>query len=365
MKQVLKYAGYVLLLFVVGFLVWRFSFMIVWILIAAVISFVGHPFVRFFNSLHFKKWHMPRSLSAALALIIIVVIFTGILAIFVPLIVQQAETISRINVNQLAEDLQGPMQWLTVELNSLGMLPDGQSVQDFIVLKAKSLVSIGSVSTIINSFFGMAGTVLIGFISVLFIAFFFMKDESMFENGLLLLVPERHHHATRKVLTDSKHLLMRYFIGVMLEVLSMMSIITLALYFLGVKNALLIGFFGGLMNIIPYLGPVIGTLIGVTLGFTATLSVGAYAELMPQTLTIMGVFVGANLIDNNFLIPVIYSNSVKAHPLEIFFVIIMGGSLAGIPGMLLAIPSYTVLRVIGKEFFQKFRIVQKLTEKIN
>jgi predicted PurR-regulated permease PerM len=56
---------------------------------------------------------------------------------------------------------------------------------------------------------------------------------------------------------------------------------------------------------------------------------------------------------------------VKAHPLEIFFVIIMGGSLAGIPGMLVAIPVYTVLRVIAKEFFQKFRVVQKLTAKID
>jgi predicted PurR-regulated permease PerM len=60
----------------------------------------------------------------------------------------------------------------------------------------------------------------------------------------------------------------------------------------------------------------------------------------------------------------IYSNSVKAHPLEIFFVIIMGGSLAGIVGMLLAIPVYTVLRVIAREFLQQFRLVQKLTKKI-
>jgi predicted PurR-regulated permease PerM len=151
----------------------------------------------------------------------------------------------------------------------------------------------------------------------------------------------------------------------MLEVLCMMTIITLGLLLLGVENALLIGFFGGMMNIIPYLGPVIGTLIGISLGATTILAAGTYPELLPEMAKITGVFIGANLIDNNVLIPLIYSSSVKAHPLEIFFVIIMGGSIAGIPGMLLAIPFYTVLRVIAKEFFNQFRVVQKLTEKID
>ena len=62
--------------------------------------------------------------------------------------------------------------------------------------------------------------------------------------------------------------------------------------------------------------------------------------------------------------PTLYSERVKAHPLEIFLVILIAGSLAGILGMLLAIPSYTVLRVFAKEFFSQFRLVRKLTEKI-
>jgi predicted PurR-regulated permease PerM len=119
------------------------------------------------------------------------------------------------------------------------------------------------------------------------------------------------------------------------------------------------------MNIIPYIGPVIGSLLGITLGITATLASGAYDALLPVLAKLSGVFLVVNFIDNNFLVPMIYSNSVKAHPLEIFFVIIMGGSLAGIVGMLLAIPVYTVLRVIAREFLQQFRLVQKLTNKID
>jgi predicted PurR-regulated permease PerM len=364
MKQVFKYLGYILLLCVAGFLVWRFWFMIVWVLIAAVVSFIGHPLVRFFDSAHIKKWSIPHGLSAALALVCIVLLFFGLLAIFIPLIVQQAETISKIDVDRLAENLQGPLHWIDDELHSLGVIPGGQTMQDFIIIKAKSVVNLGSVTQVVNRFFSVAGTVFVGLFSVLFIAFFFMKDEHMFEEGLLLLVPEKHHQATRKVITDSKKLLMRYFIGVVLEVLCVMSIITIGLWILGVENALLIGFFGGIMNIVPYLGPVIGSAIGIIIGITATLATGLYNELVPVLLKLGGVFLVANFIDNNILAPIIYSSSVKAHPLEIFFIIIIGGSLAGIFGMLLAVPVYTLLRVIAREFFQKFRVVKKLTQKI-
>jgi predicted PurR-regulated permease PerM len=144
-----------------------------------------------------------------------------------------------------------------------------------------------------------------------------------------------------------------------------MSLITIGLLIFGVKNALLIGFFGGIMNIIPYLGPVIGSAIGITLGITSTLATGSFNELLPVVIKLAGVFIVVNFIDNNILVPLIYSKSVKSHPLEIFLVIIIGGGLAGLVGMLLAVPVYTLLRVIAKEFFQQFRVVKKLTDSID
>jgi predicted PurR-regulated permease PerM len=226
----------------------------------------------------------------------------------------------------------------------------------------KSVVNIKSVGSFLSGFINAAGNIFIGLFSILFIAFFFLKDENMFEKSLLLVIPEKHHKATRNVIADSKNLLVRYFVGVFLEVIGVMSLITIGLWILGVKNALLIGFFGGIMNIIPYLGPVIGSVIGITLGITGTLAFGSYSELLPVLFKLAGVFIVVNFIDNNILVPMIYSRSVKSHPLEIFIVIIMGGGLAGLPGMLLAVPVYTLLRVIAKEFFQQFRVVKKLTE---
>ncbi|MDX9811557.1 MAG: AI-2E family transporter [Bacteroidales bacterium] len=364
MKQVLKYAGYILILFLTGYFLWKFNYLIFWMIVAAVLSFMGQPLVRFFDSIRIRSFRMPHALSALLSLFVIVIVFLGLIAVFVPLIISQAETISRINVNELAVNLQGPLEWIDRKMHELGAISDGQTLQDFLVLRAKSLVNLGTIGTLAGNLVSVAGSIFIGLFSILFIAFFFLKDEHMFENMLMLFIPEQHHQATKKVIRDSKQLLVRYYIGVMLELLGVMTLITLGLLIFGVKNALLIGFFGGLMNIIPYLGPVIGSVIGIILGITSTLAAGLYSEILPNVLKLAGVFLAVNFIDNNILVPVIYSKSVKSHPLEIFLVIIIGGGLAGLLGMLLAVPVYTLLRVIAREFFQQFRVIKKLTENI-
>jgi len=104
--------------------------------------------------------------------------------------------------------------------------------------------------------------------------------------------------------------------------------------------------------------------VGVVIGATGNLSLGYYADIVPISVIILGTFAVANLIDNMILQPLIYSTSVKAHPIEIFLVILMAGSLAGIPGMILAIPGYTVLRIIAKQFFGQVKLVRQLTKNI-
>lgn len=364
MKQLLKYTGYVMVLLIAGFLIWRFSYIIVWILIAAVLSFIVQPLVRFLDRLHIWKLKIPHSVSSIISLAVVILTLIGLLAIFVPLIVSQAETISKIDVGVLMENLKSPLDWLDTKLHVIGAIPEGQNIQDFLILSAKTILDLGNVGSLVGDFINTAGSISLGFFSILFIAFFFLKDENMFEEMLLLFIPEKHHESTRKVVAESKNLLIRYFIGILLEVIGVMSLNALGLWIFGIKNALLIGFFAGVMNIIPYLGPAIGSVIGITLGVTTTLATGSFSDLLPAVLKIAGVLSVVNFIDNNILVPVIYSKSVKSHPLEIFLVIIMGGGLGGFLGMLFAVPVYTLLRVIAKEFFNQFRLVRKLTDRI-
>ncbi|HEX2968701.1 MAG TPA: AI-2E family transporter [Bacteroidales bacterium] len=362
MRQILKYTGYILVLLIVGFLLYKFYYIIGWLLIAAVISFIGEPLVKFFDKAHIKKIYLPHWLSTIMALFIILLFFLGLLSIFVPLIISQADAISKIDLNQVSEELHGPIEWLDAKLRASGTIQENQTFNDYITERIGSIINIDNIGAFLGGFVSAAGNIFVGLFAILFISFFFLKDETMFEQGVLLLVPEKHDEKTRKVIQDSKVLLKRYFIGILLELLSVISLMSLGLWILGVKNALLIGFFAGLMNIIPYLGPVLGAAIGLSLGITGALSGGGVSELLPVIIKLLSVIIVVQFVDNNILVPTIYSKSVKSHPLEIFLVIIMGGGLAGFPGMLLAVPAYTVLRVIAREFFQEFRVVQKITE---
>lgn len=362
MRQILKYTGYILVLLIIGFLIYKFYYIIGWVLIAAILSFIGEPLVRYFDRIHIKNLHLPHWLSSLISLFIIILLFVGILAIFVPLIINQAAAISKIDVTQLGEDLQGPIQWIDTQLRNSGTIEEDQSFNDYITERVRSIISLNTLGSFAGRVISAAGNIFLGLFAIIFISFFFLKDENMFEEGVLLIVPPRYEAGTRRVIADSKVLLKRYFIGILLELIAVISLMTIGLSILGVKNALLIGFFAGIMNIIPYLGPVLGAAIGLTLGITGTLAGGNVTDLLPIVIKVIGVIAVVQFIDNNILVPMIYARSVKSHPLEIFLVIIMGGGLAGFPGMLLAVPVYTVLRVIAREFFQEFRVVQKITE---
>ena len=173
MKQVLKYTGYLLLLAAAGYLLWRFYYIIGWVLLAAVLSFIGQPLVRFFDRLHIRRFRLPHSMSALLALFVIVLICFGLVAIFIPLIVNQAETISRIDVNGLAHQLEGPLHWLDQKLHQFGAVPEGQTLQDFVVSRVKSVVNLQNIGGALGGFLSAAGNLFVGFFAILFIAFFF------------------------------------------------------------------------------------------------------------------------------------------------------------------------------------------------
>lgn len=345
-------------------MVWFFSDIVFYILVAAVLSFMGHPLVRFFDKLHIGKFKLPHGLSAAFALMIEMIILLALVAIFIPLIARQASIISDIDGNMVAEAIREPLLWLEGLLKEYGLMEASDSLETYIANELMGVFGAIDFTQVLNYTLSFTGTVFIGLFAVVFITFFFLKEHNLFNNGILLLTPLKYQKEMQNILRNTRRLLTRYFIGICIEILSMMTLITLFLTILGVKNALLIGFFGGLMNVIPYLGPVIGAILGIIIGITTNLSLGIYTDLLTLSAQIAGSFVVANLIDNMVLQPLIYSNSVKAHPLEIFLVIMIAASLAGIPGMILAIPSYTVLRIVAKEFLSGLRVVQKLTERI-
>jgi len=282
-----------------------------------------------------------------LTLVAFFILFIG------PLIAEQAQLISAIDPHTIGLYYKDFLQELHQYLEKFGFLNHNDRLLVVIQEKLKNLVSFSYISTAFGSVISTTGSIFMAFSIVLFLSFFFLSEPELVRNFILWITPRNHQNAAREILIDSRKLLSRYFIGLLIELVSMMILISSALAIFGVHNAILIGFLGGLMNIIPYIGPLIGIVIGSLLGIIYVLALGMYDQLFYSTSVIIGSFLFANMIDNFILQPVIYSKSVKAHPLEIFLVIIMAGNIAGITGMIAAVPVYTIIKVIYNQYAQK------------
>jgi len=364
MKTNLKLIGGIVAFLLGLYLAWYFSEILIYILISGVLSFIGQPLVRLFDKVQIRKFKMPHTLSAILALIVMLVVIVSLGLIFVPVISKQAEVISNIDFQYLGTQLDEPLQDVEDFLVKYELIEKSKSLETVVSEELESIVNLTSVEYLLKNILGFAGTLFIGLFAVIFLTFFFLRDDELFFNGIMLFVPTKYEEQGAKILSDTRRLLSRYFVGLSTEIFSMITLISIGLVIFGVKGALLIGFLGGLFNIIPYLGPIIGATMGVVIGATGNLSLALYEDIVPISLIIVGTFAVANLIDNLVLQPIIYSTSVKAHPIEIFLVILMAGSAAGIPGMILAIPGYTVIRIIAKQFFSQIKIVRQLTKNI-
>ncbi len=345
-------------------LAWYFSSIVFYVVTAGILSLIGKPLVNYLDNVKIRSRRLPHSLNAALVLVLMILFSGGLILLFVPMIVQQGRMISAIDLNALSAGLQQPLSYLSGMLSEYGLLKSGETIESVLLEKTSGLVGVATFSNLFSDIIGIAGSFVTFTFSVLFMTFFFLRDDKLFLNSILLFVPNEYETRTIQVLHQVKHLMTRYFVGLCIQILIMATLLSIGLSILGIKNALLIGFFAGIMIIIPYLGPLIGSFTGITLTIIDCLSHGMYGSILEMSLKVGAVFLAANLVDNIIIQPLIYSNSVKAHPVEIFLVIIIAGSVAGITGMILAIPVYTILRIASKEFLGGFNIVRKLTRNI-
>ena len=361
-----RYIFAALAVMLVAFLLWYFSTIVTYVLVAAVLSLMGKPIVRWLSALHVKKWLIPKWLAAAIALAVIGVLFYAFFRLIIPLIVGQLNELRTIDVQSLLDSY--AYQIDAVDRWVQSYLPHGADDFELRTYLTELISGIFSVSMLKGLFSSTANLVISAIItvfSVAFITYFFLKDEDLFYNGLMLFIPTRWEKQMARALTSIDVLLRRYFVGILCEsfCITLLNTIWLSIIGVNVETAFVIGFIAGVVNVVPYVGPVVGTAMGVLICWATNFAMPQDA-LFQMLMWVLLAMCATQLIDNLLLQPLIYSNSVKAHPLEIFLVLLTAGSIAGILGMLLAIPAYTVLRVFAKEFFNNFKVVKKLTENI-
>lgn len=346
--------------------IWYFRVIVAYILIAAAISVIGQPILKLINKIQFKTYKIPAGITASITLIILWVSLVLFFKILIPYIVSETHVLASIDVTILYKNLEQPLNDIFLFLQNLGFFENQESFESYLTSKLFSFFNTSYLTNILSGFTSIFGNIIIASFAISFITFFFLKDATMFSNGILLLIPDKLVDETSHILKSIRNLLSKYIIGIFLEVFMIMILVTLGLWLVGIEfqHAIICGLVSGIFNIIPYVGPWIGAIFGILIGIATNMHLQFQTELLPLVGFMLIIYALIQTIDNVLFQPLIYSSSVNAHPLEIFLVIMMAGSMAGIGGMILAIPAYTVLRVIAKEFFSNFKVIKKITQNI-
>jgi predicted PurR-regulated permease PerM len=364
LRNILIFFGVLLLLACA----WFFRNIVVYILVSGVLSIVGRPLVDLFCRIRINKWTFPRSLSALLTLCLIWGLIILFFVTFVPLVTRQIEYFSTIDSEKIVQIIAGPINKVESLFRAFNKdIAKELSVQDYIVGKVAGVLNINMIQNFIGSGINVLGNVLIAVFSITFITFFFLKDQRLFFESILMWVPDKYVEHVTRALYSVKRLLTRYFIGIVIQSTCIMILITIGMTIAGIdfQQALVMGLILGILNVIPYVGPWIGLFIAIIMGVASHINQDFPTVVIPLVTYMIIVEAITHLIDNVLFQPVIFSNSVKAHPLEIFIVVLAAGFAAGVPGMIFGIPAYTVLRVFAREFFYNFKAVQKITSSLS
>jgi len=364
LRNILIFFGILLLLACA----WYFRNIVVYILVSGVLSIMGRPLVDIFCRIRIKKWVFPRWLGALIALGLIWGIIILFFVIFVPLVTTQINYFSTIDSEKIVQLVEDPINKVENIFRALNKeITNELSIQDYIAGKVSAVLNINMIQNFIGSLIATLGNLLIAVFSITFITFFFLKDQQLFFESILMWVPDKYVENVTRALYSIKRLLTRYFIGIVIQSTCIMILITIGMTIAGIdfQQALVMGLILGILNVIPYVGPWLGLLIAIIMGVASHINQDFTTIVIPLVTYMIIVEAITHLIDNIVFQPIIFSNSVKAHPLEIFIVVLASGFAAGIPGMIFGIPAYTVLRVLAREFFYNFKAVQKITSSLS
>jgi len=366
-KDTARYVIIGLIVALVGFIFWYFKPIVIYILTSAVISLIGHPLVELLCKIKVWKLQVSRSLGSFITLSLILCGLFLFFWMFIPVIANQAQQMSEVNTEKIVQSFREPLNNIESRLEKLHIKPsENFSLEDFVKDRFKSIVNFSNISNIFSSFLNVLGDLFIAMFSIAFFSFFFLREKNLFLSGILLFTPIKYEENIKHIAYSISNLLIRYFIGLVIQMSLIILLVSIGMLIIGLNftNALVIALLVGILNVIPYVGPFIGMCFMMVIIIATNLELDFYHGIAPLLVSAFVVFAIIRLIDDLLFQPLIYSNSVKAHPIEIFLVILIAGNIGGITGMTIAIPAYTIFRVIAKEFFINHKFVRKITQNI-
>lgn len=347
----------VLTIVVVGLILlflYKIQSVLIYLVVSLILALIGTPILDFFK----RRLKFNHIFATIAVLFIFILIIFGFIMLFVPLILSQGQNLSLLNTGEIE-------QKIILLVNQITGFLDNHSIDSAQVLKEANITSkinFNFIPDFLNALLGTISSFGMGLASVLFITFFFLKDSKKFLIGSKKLIPDSHEDQVLNSVEKTNHLLSRYFIGLLLQLFIVFICYLIVLIIFGLPNAIIIAFLCAVLNIIPYIGPLIASVLAAILTMISNLGSDFQSEILPTTIYVLIGFWIVQIIDNNLSQPIIFSKSVSSHPLEIFLVILIAGFLFGILGMIIAVPLYTILKVISKEFFPENPVIKLLTK---
>lgn len=342
-------------------LLFKIKLGLLYIFIALILTLIVNPFNKFLRN----RFKINNALSSLFSISILISFFSLIIGLFVPVLSKQGKNLSLLNINDFKEKFKSTVEGVNTYFESQNI-----SLIDFFTeLNLISEIDFGFVTQLFNSIISQIGSLSVGILSVLFITFFLLKDGNTIFKKLLSQFPSKYGKKLSESFVKIENLLTRYFSGVLIQITILFVLYFILLLILGIENSLAIAFICAVLNIIPYLGPLISIVLMIILSATNSLAGSAesfnldffiFNDFIVNSIWLFSGFVLIQLIDNLILQPYIFSSSVKSHPLEVFIVIIFTGLLFGIFGLIIAIPLYTTFKVIYNSFFDTKKLLQKM-----
>lgn len=347
---------------------WHLRSVLAYILIAVVVSLIAKPLMAIMQKIQVKGRKAPDWILAAFSIIIVLGILMSIITSVIPIISGIIKDISMVNIESAARGIAVPLTEFNEFLrNIFPQLGSGFRIEVTILNELQKMFNVAAFSSMLGSAASFVTSMAIGLFSVVFIGFFFIKDDGLFTQIVCALVPDKHEKTTEKAISDIGYLLSRYFIGVTLEMIGVALINFLGLMLiarLGFNASIGIAVLTGILNVIPYVGPFMGIILGTSLSillkYSSMSPIGLDVNFWIFAAILIAILCFTQLVDNFVYQPLIYSTSIKSKPLEIFIVLLIVGHIGGPLSLIIAIPCYTVVRVIAFRFFGHIKAIKRL-----
>lgn len=353
---ILRAIGFLVLASVSLYFLYLIQSVLIYLVVALILTLIGSPILDFFK----KRLKFKHTFATIATLFIFILFIAGFVLMFIPLISSQGENLSLLNTAEIEKDINQLINQTAAFLESHNI----DSEQMLKEANISSKINFNFIPNFLNMLLGTISSFGIGLASVLFITFFFLKDRLLFIAGAKKMIPSGQEDKTINSIHKINHLLSRYFIGLLLQLFIVFVLYVIVLLIFGIPNLIIIAFLCAILNIVPYIGPLIASILAAILTMLSNLGNDFQSEILPTTIYVLIGFWIVQVLDNNISSPIIFSKSVSSHPLEIFLVILIAGFLSGILGMIIAVPLYTIIKVIGKEFFPENVVIKLLTKNI-